>query len=421
MPTKKKRKQHGRRLLKRKKPPKTKYFRTNLTKKAVANLPHPAKDDWVQRYIHLDTRTPHFRLRITPTAKTFYWEKTVLGRQKRVTIGRFPAINPEQARTVAANIAADYVKDIDVQANRRARREEATFGDLWKDYRENRPRRTPEQKKAGEYSTTLEQQWDRVLKKWENKQLSDVTYSLVSKLIKRMRKNAPIYANRIQRHGQAMFNYAKRSRDWGWTGENPFEFDFVSEKGRARKERLRPKTIGAFMKGLDACSESMRLLFLSVLYTGRRRREVQAIQWGELDLESGIWNLPETKTKTGEPQEVIIPSALVEMLVERQTKVKSGKKDWVFPSASESGHIEEVKKAWALVRKVSGLHKLQPRDLRRTTASWAQDGNVPMPVMQSQLGHASPVTTAKHYTTILEEVQRAAMNATVASMIEAAK
>jgi hypothetical protein len=40
--------------------------------------------------------------------------------------------------------------------------------------------------------------------------------------------------------------------------------------------------------------------------------------------------------------------------------------------------------------------------------------------MQSQLGHASPITTAKHYTKILEEVQRAAMNATVASMIEAA-
>jgi integrase len=306
-----------------------------------------------------------------------------------------------------------------VQQNRRARREEATFGDLWRDYRENRPRRTPEQKKKGIYSTTLEQQWDRVLKKWENKQLSELTYDIVSRLIRKMRNNgAPIYANRIQRHGQAMFSYAKRSRDWRWKGESPFEFDFVSEKGRARKERLRPKTIGAFMKGLDSCSESMKLLFLSVLYTGRRRREAQAMQWGDLDLESGIWNLPDTKA--GEPQEVVIPSALVEMLVERETKVKSGKEDWVFPSPSESGHIEEVKKAWALVRKVSGLHKLQPRDLRRTTASWAQDVNVAMPVMQSQLGHASPITTAKHYTKILEEVQRAAMNATVASMIEAA-
>ena len=34
---------------------------------------------------------------------------------------------------------------------------------------------------------------------------------------------------------------------------------------------------------------------------------------------------------------------------------------------------------------MSGLHELQARDLRRTLASWAQEVNVPMAVVQSQL------------------------------------
>lgn len=384
--------------------------RITFTKRTVDVIAHPPAGE---RAIYRDSRTPHLCLRVTPTAKTFYWEKTVLGRQKRVTIGRFPEINVEQARALAADIAADYVKGTDVQQKRRAKREEATFGELWTDYRENRPRRN-----GSKYSRTLDQQWDRVLKQWENKQLSDLTYEVVSPMIRKMRKRAPIYANRIQRHGQAMFNYAKRSKEWRWTGENPFDFDFVSEKGRARKVRLKSSNIGVFMKGLHACSDSMRLLFLSSLYTGRRIGEVRAMRWEDLDLESGMWILPETKA--GEPQEAVIPSVLVELLEERERKQEPAS-EWVFPSSSKSGHIDEIKKAWGTVREVSGLHELQARDLRRTMASWAQEVQVPIAVMQAQLGHANIATTAKHYTSIDSTVQRVALDATVASMIEAAK
>ena len=76
-------------------------------------------------------------------------------------------------------------------------------------------------------------------------------------------------------------------------------------------------------------------------------------------------------------------------------------------------------KAWNEVREATGLHHLQARDLRRTLASWAQDIAVPIAAVQSQLGHASIATTAKHYTSISKDVKRAALESTVASMIEA--
>ena len=145
---------------------------TLFSKRVVESLvaPEPGHRD-----IYRDTRTPHLCLRVTPTSKTFYWEKTVRGSQKRVTIGGFPEINVEQARAKAGDIAADYVKEKDVQAERRLKRSEGTFGDLWADYREKRPRR----RRNGPYSKTLDEQWERVLKRWENKKLSELTNNIV--------------------------------------------------------------------------------------------------------------------------------------------------------------------------------------------------------------------------------------------------
>lgn len=73
-----------------------------------------------------------------------------------MTIGRLPEINVPQARAQTHEIAADYVKGIDVQETRTAVRNEMTLGDLWNYYRENRKRKV-----AGKYSPSLERQWAR--------------------------------------------------------------------------------------------------------------------------------------------------------------------------------------------------------------------------------------------------------------------
>jgi len=44
---------------------------------------------------------------------------------------------------------------------------------------------------------------------------------------------------------------------------------------------------------------------------------------------------------------------------------------------------------------------------------------MPIAAVQAQLGHASIDTTAKHYTSINQTVQRAALDMTVDSMIKA--
>ena len=377
-----------------------------FTKTEVGKIEAPPKG---QRHTYRDTHTPHLCLRVTPTAKSFYWEKTVRGSQKRVTIGRFPEINVEQARVLAADIAADYAKGTDVQKQRREGKEVFTLADLWEDFRENRKRKVP-----GKYSAALDYQWKKYFKKWENIPLNEISRHKARIMILRIRKKAPFHANRIQRHGQAMFNHA--IKELQWQGENPFDFALVSEKKRSRKDRLRKSDMPQFLKGLDACTEGMRLLFLTALYTGRRMGEVQSMEWKNVDLRSGVWTLPETKSD--EIQIALLPEQLIELLVEWK---KYSNSDWVFPSPSKSGHVEEIKGAWAKVRKASGLHNLQARDLRRTFISWAQEAGVPIAAVQAQVGHADIATTAKHYTVFSESEKRKGLHKTVTSMIEAAE
>ena len=138
------------------------------------------------------------------------------------------------------------------------------------------------------------------------------------------------------------------------------------------------------------------------------------MRWGDLDLKAGLWSLTETKT---EPQIAGLPNAIVDLLVERK---KDAISEWVFPSPSKSGHVQEIKKAWAIVRKVSGLHDLQARDLRRTFISWAQEAGVPIAAVQVQVGHANIATTAKSYTAFSDTEKKKALHETVSSMIEAA-
>ena len=377
-----------------------------FTKTEVGKIASPAKG---QRYTYRDTHTPHLCLRVTPTAKSFYWEKTVRGSQKRVTIGRFPEINVEQARVLAADIAADYAKGTDVQKQRREGKEVFTLADLWDDFRENRKRKVP-----GKTSTALNYQWKKYFKKWENIPLSEISRHKARLMILKIRKNAPFHANRIQRHGQAMFNHA--IKELQWQGDNPFDFALVSEKKRSRKDRLRKSDMPQFLKGLDACTEGMRLLFLTALYTGRRMGEIQSMKWENVDLRSGVWTLPETKSD--EVQIALLPEKLIELLVEWK---KTSHPDWVFPSPSKSGYVEEIKGAWAKVRKESGLHNLQARDLRRTFISWAQEAGVPIAAVQAQVGHADIATTAKHYTVFSESEKRKGLHKTVTSMIAAAE
>ena len=381
-------------------------------KRAIEALPTPEQG---KRQIYRDKQNQYLFLRVTPTAKTFFWQQTKKGKQNTVTISKYPAINAEQARDQASDITASYVKGENVAKEIRDSRQEMTLGELWADFRVNR------KKGQGRISEAYEYVWERHYSGWKNEKLSDLSYSKCRKMILKIRKNAPVHGNRVQRLGKAMWNYAiKQLR---WKGENPFTFDQVSEKGRSRKTyRLHPSDMSAFMAALDTLpGENMKDLFLMSLFSGRRIGECRSMRWVDLDLQGGIWTIPDTKS--GMAQTCVIPKPLVNILVDRNKLniEKDEPSTWVFPAHSKTGHVEAINTAWELVRKETGFKHLQARDLRGTLASWLQEAGVPIAGASQQLGHADIATTAQHYTSISSSLQRIGMDSAVKAMLEAAK
>jgi integrase len=280
------------------------------------------------------------------------------------------------------------VQGVDVEAEARDARSELTLGELWADFRVNRKR------SQGRTSEAYEYIWGQSYEKWKNRKLSNISYNQARNMILKIRKRAPVHANRVQRLGKAMWNHA--IKELRWKGENPFNFAQVSEKGRSRKTfRLQRTGMPAFMAALDTLTDTMR--------------------WVDVDLESALWVIPDTKS--GESQTCVLPKPLVQLLQDRKPEIKG---EWVFPAHSKSGHVEAVNTAWEQVRS-HGFQHLQARDLRGTLASWLQEAGVPLAGASQQLGHANISTTAAHYTSISESIQRIGVDAAAEAMVDAAK
>jgi integrase len=140
------------------------------------------------------------------------------------------------------------------------------------------------------------------------------------------------------------------------------------------------------------------------------------MRWDRLDLEARIWSIPSKTTKTHRPYRVALSSPLVALLAPRQ---KASTSEWVFPSNSRSGHVEEPKKVWYAVLKSARIKDLRLHDLRTTAASWGANANVGPFVVSSQLGHARPSMTA-HYTHVSDAAKKAAADAIAQAMLEKA-
>ena len=83
------------------------------------------------------------------------------------------------------------------------------------------------------------------------------------------------------------------------------------------------------------------------------------MRWDEINLEMKLWTIP--KTKNGDSHTIpIVPQAL-EILENRYVNRTS---EWVFPSNSSSGHLQDPKKAWQRLLVRAEISDLRIHDLR---------------------------------------------------------
>ena len=83
-----------------------------LTKRAIENLPHTKSGQSFYR----DTVLAGFGLRVGKTSKTFYVERKLHNKSKRISLGRFGLVSLEEARAKALSLLADMADGVDPTA-----------------------------------------------------------------------------------------------------------------------------------------------------------------------------------------------------------------------------------------------------------------------------------------------------------------
>jgi len=173
------------------------------------------------------------------------------------------------------------------------------------------------------------------------------------------------------------------------------EFNLVEKFKKLREERKeRPRfTEEQVQKVIGAARADCRPLFTFIRETGCRREEALALQHWQVQEESGMVVFSEnTKSK------VFRYVPLTEAAIEAVTTLPRLKDcRFVFYSPKTKDRWHDCRDQWEKARDAVGLPKLQVKDLRRHYAIELAESGAAMHDIQQVLGHASVVTTEKHY------------------------
>jgi integrase len=170
----------------------------------------------------------------------------------------------------------------------------------------------------------------------------------------------------------------------------------AQRKGNA----LRPEQVQALLRGFVEGQD--RLVFLTLVLTGLRRAELQALRWCDVDLIENRLRVVDSKTETGS-RSVALPPALAEHLWQHQrTSAYKADSDRVFchPDAGTVYRYETFSEALRAAYKAAGMaypEGMRPfHDLRVTSiTNDAIAGANPVALM-TKAGHASMATTRRY-------------------------
>jgi len=178
---------------------------------------------------------------------------------------------------------------------------------------------------------------------------------------------------------------------------------------------LRREELQRFL--IQAQAEGYYELFLLDLCTGLRRGELIALQWDDLDFETGTLTVnkqvckakgqlrvstPKTKASI---RKLMLQPAVVDILKEYRKNVDSR---WIFPSpVKEDTPLSPgvARRRLQQILERAGCKKVRFHDLRHTFATLALENGMDIKNLSAMLGHVSAATTLDIYTHITGEMQ----------------
>jgi integrase len=323
-----------------------------------------------------DTVLQCFGVRISPSGrKTWFVVARVDGRQKRITIGTYPAVSLAEARTEARKI----IRDAQLGVLSRAPEAPAlTLGDTVPLFIQL-------------YAKPKNRGWkesERLLDKFQDlfgKPLTQIVRSDVVRVLDEIvASGTPYRANRALAALKKLMNWAL---DRGMIEVNPIAGLKPPHKERSRELVLSDAALASLMRAADAegypFGDALKLLVL----TGQRRSEVAEMRWSEIDLERAVWTVPPARSKNGQAHQVPLSAPTVRLL---QSLPRFLASDWVFTTTGRAP-ISGFGRMKRRLHDAAGMPDWRIHDIRRTMASGMARIGVEPHVIEKVLNHKSGI------------------------------
>ncbi len=326
-------------------------------------------------------------LEVDPTGARRWLLRTIVhGRRRDIGLGSARLVPLADARDMAARmrrLARDGGDPIEERRKERtvlptfkeaAAKVHAEIAGTWKN-----------EKHAAAWMTTLEAYAFPVL---GSRRVDQIGTADVLKVL------APIWltkaetARRVRQRIRTVLDWARVS--YGLTTANPVD---GVEKGLPKQpERgehfaaMSYVQVGAFVARLRGRPkpDAMTLAFEFLILTACRTNEVLLASWDECDLAQGVWTIPATRMKAGEPHTVPLSARALAILDEAKTF--AGDQSFIFPSRQRGKPLSNMVFLMALRRMQLDI---TAHGFRSSFRDWAaEETTFPNFVVEKALAHA---------------------------------
>lgn len=372
-----------------------------------------------KRYHVWDGELAGFGLRVEPSGiKSFIAKYRAEGGgrrapERRVTIGRYGTVTPEQARKAAKRILGGAATGVDPAQHIQSKRKEMRISELVDLYEKEgcfiqRGKRQGIPMKPLTKQYTLARLRHHVVPLLGSRRVTEVNAGDIERFFRDVEagktarddkigprrrivvRGGEGAARKVFRDLSAVFSFAKRSEI---VSRNPCETAAVRKTDNQNERFLtldEVKRFGDALRELEQDGTNRKALDIMRLWmlTGCRREEIASLKWQEVDFEQGCLRFGDTKTGKGVRP---IGAAAIAVL---KTIERSDEAEFVFPAEEGDSYFRGYKTPWKKVVEKADLPGVTPHTLRHTMGSTAISSGEAMAFTGAILGHANPRSTA---------------------------
>jgi integrase len=365
----------------------------NLTAKTIEKL---VKDGTSK--MHNDGDGLYLRVKSPGSASWLYRYRTN-GKLRDMGLGAYPAVTLSEARDLATDARKLAKTGTDpLEARKRSRAELAveqrraaalatTFESVAQDYIDSQRAGWKNAKHASQWSNTLATYAFPVI---GDLPPNEITTEHLLKILRPIWTQVPETASRVRNRIELVLDAAKAvglregENPARWRGHLDKLFPKRSKVSRVVHHPALPwQEAPAFITELrNHNSLSHRALEMTIL-TCCRTSEVLEARWDELDLNEGIWTIPEERMKAGKSHRIPLTSPL-RSLLESLNRIDDS--PFLFPGQKEGKSLSNMSMLMTLRR--MGYKHITVHGFRSTFRDWAAENTShPRDVCEQALAH----------------------------------